>query len=89
MEYTRLGRTELKVSVAGLGCGGFSRIGQGTGKSDANSISIIRKALDLGVNFIDTAAAYGTESKDTNGMNLSFQRKRQYTKPMNYSLQKS
>ncbi|AWT59463.1 MAG: Aldo-keto reductase IolS [Candidatus Moanabacter tarae] len=62
MEYTSLGRTELKVSVAGLGCGGFSRIGKGTGKSDADSISIIRKALDLGVTFIDTAAVYGTES---------------------------
>ena len=31
MQYTTLGRTGLKVSVAGLGCGGNSRIGQGTG----------------------------------------------------------
>lgn len=62
MEYTNLGRTEIKVSVAGLGCGGFSRIGKSAGKSDSDSISIIRKALDLGVNFIDTAAGYGTET---------------------------
>ena len=62
MEYTTLGSTGLKVSVAGLGCGGFSRIGQGTGRSEAESVAIVRQALDLGVNFIDTAAAYGTES---------------------------
>jgi aryl-alcohol dehydrogenase-like predicted oxidoreductase len=61
MEYTTLGRTGLRVSVAGLGCGGFSRLGLGTGKSEENAISIIREALDLGVNLIDTAAVYGTE----------------------------
>jgi len=61
MEYTTLGRTGLKVSVAGLGCGGFSRLGLGTGKSEADAIAIIRAALDLGVNLFDTAAAYGTE----------------------------
>ena len=62
MQYTTLGRTGLKVSVAGLGCGGFSGIGKGTGKSESESVSIVRQALDLGVNLIDTAAAYGTES---------------------------
>ncbi|TMK31833.1 MAG: aldo/keto reductase [Alphaproteobacteria bacterium] len=61
MEYTTLGRTGLKVSVAGLGCGGFSRLGLGTGKSETDAIAIIRAALDLGVNLFDTAAAYGTE----------------------------
>ena len=61
MEYTTLGRTGLNVSVAGLGCGGFSRLGLGTGKSEADAIAIIRAALDLGVNLFDSAAAYGTE----------------------------
>jgi aryl-alcohol dehydrogenase-like predicted oxidoreductase len=61
MDYTTLGRTGLRVSVAGLGCGGFSRLGLGTGKSEADAIAIIRGALDLGVNLFDTAAAYGTE----------------------------
>jgi aryl-alcohol dehydrogenase-like predicted oxidoreductase len=61
MEYTTLGRTGLKVSVAGLGCGGFSRLGLGTGKSRAEAIALVRQALDLGVNLFDTAAAYGTE----------------------------
>jgi aryl-alcohol dehydrogenase-like predicted oxidoreductase len=61
MDYTTLGRTGLRVSVAGLGCGGFSQLGLGTGKSEADAIGIIRQAMDLGVNLFDTAAAYGTE----------------------------
>src|SRR6266699_1649976 len=61
MEYTTLGRTGLRVSVAGLGCGGFSQLGLGTGKSEADAIAIIHAAVDLGVNLFDTAAAYGTE----------------------------
>ena len=61
MQYTTLGKTGLEVSVAGLGCGGNSRIGQGAGLSEAESIALVRAALDLGVNFIDTAAVYGTE----------------------------
>lgn len=61
MDYTTLGRTGLRVSVAGLGCGGFSRLGLGTGGSEAEAVALIRQALDLGVNFFDTAAAYGTE----------------------------
>ncbi len=61
MDYTTLGRTGLRVSVAGLGCGGNSRIGRGTGLSEGESIALVREALDLGVTFIDTAEAYGTE----------------------------
>lgn len=61
MDYTTLGKTGLRVSVAGLGAGGFSRLGLATGKSEANAIAIVHAALDHGVNFIDTAAAYGTE----------------------------
>jgi aryl-alcohol dehydrogenase-like predicted oxidoreductase len=61
MQYTTLGRTGLRVSVAGLGCGGFSRLGLGTGKPEEHAVEIVRQALDLGVNLIDTAAVYGTE----------------------------
>src|SRR6516165_7542851 len=62
MEYATLGRTGLRVSVAGLGCGGFSRLGLGTGKSNTEAVALIRQALDMGVNLLDTAAAYGTEA---------------------------
>jgi len=62
MEYVELGRTGLQASVAGLGCGGFSRLGLGRGKSEAEAVALIRQALDLGVNLFDTAAAYGTEA---------------------------
>jgi aryl-alcohol dehydrogenase-like predicted oxidoreductase len=62
MQYTTLGKTGLEVSVAGLGCGGNSRIGLGTGLTEPQSIALVREALDLGVNFLDTAVSYGTES---------------------------
>lgn len=61
MHYTTFGRTGLKVSVAGLGCGGFSRLGLGVGKREADAITIVRAAIETGVNLIDTAAVYGTE----------------------------
>jgi aryl-alcohol dehydrogenase-like predicted oxidoreductase len=61
MDYTILGRTGLRVTVIGVGCGGSSRLGQGNGKTEAESIAVIREALDLGINFIDTAEVYGTE----------------------------
>jgi aryl-alcohol dehydrogenase-like predicted oxidoreductase len=61
MEYTTLGRTGLKVSVAGLGCGGPSRLGQRDNKPEKESIALVRLALELGVNFLDTAEVYGTE----------------------------
>lgn len=61
MEYTTLGRTGLKVSVAGLGCGGSSRLGLTAGHSEEHCAGIVRQAVDLGINLIDTAKAYGTE----------------------------
>jgi aryl-alcohol dehydrogenase-like predicted oxidoreductase len=62
MEYTTLGRTSLKVSVAGLGCGGPSRLGlRNNADSQNRAVSLVRQAIDLGVNFLDTAQSYGTE----------------------------
>jgi aryl-alcohol dehydrogenase-like predicted oxidoreductase len=60
MQYTTLGKTGLRVSVAGLGCGGNSRIGLGQ-LTEAQSVALVREALDLGVNLLDTAAVYETE----------------------------
>ncbi len=62
MEYTTLGKTGLKVSVAGLGCGGFSRLGIPHGKTEDEAARLIHEAVDLGINLLDTAPVYGTES---------------------------
>jgi aryl-alcohol dehydrogenase-like predicted oxidoreductase len=61
MQYTTLGRTGLRVSVAGLGTGGFSRMGLKSGKAEDESARLVLDAVDLGINFIDTAPPYGTE----------------------------
>jgi len=61
MEYRPLGKTGLLASVAGLGCGGNSRLGLGRGASFDDCVAVVRTAVDLGVNFLDTAEAYGTE----------------------------
>jgi len=58
---TRLGRTGLDVSVAGLGCGGHSRLGLAQGRSEREAADLVRHAVDLGVTLIDTARVYGTE----------------------------
>ena len=62
METTTLGRTGLLATVMGAGAGGPSRAGQSTGRTTAESVRLLRKALDAGVNLIDTAEAYDTES---------------------------
>lgn len=61
MQVKTLGRTGLEVSVAGLGCGGNSRLGLGRGKSDGEAVALVKAARDAGVTFFDTAEAYGTE----------------------------
>jgi aryl-alcohol dehydrogenase-like predicted oxidoreductase len=58
MEQRTLGTGGLKISAIGLGCMGMSEF---YGESDeAESTATIRRALDLGVNFLDTADMYGT-----------------------------
>lgn len=61
MQYTSLGRTGLHVSMMGLGCGGPSRVGRSSGKSEAEQVQLVQQALAAGVNFIDTAESYQTE----------------------------
>ncbi len=61
MLNTTLGMTGLKVSRMGLGCGGHSRLGMARGATSEEASQIVREAIDLGVNLIDTAEAYGTE----------------------------
>lgn len=57
MEYRQYGGTAMMVSQIGLGCMGMSGI-YGPA-DDAESVATIRRALDLGVNFVDTSASYG------------------------------
>jgi aryl-alcohol dehydrogenase-like predicted oxidoreductase len=57
MERHRFGNTDLTVSIIGLGCYGMS--GAYGPADDAESIGTIHRALDLGVNFLDTSASYG------------------------------
>jgi 1-deoxyxylulose-5-phosphate synthase len=61
MEYARLGNTGMKVSRICLGCMGFGDADRWVHKwvlNEANSRPIIKKALELGINFFDTANVY-------------------------------
>jgi aryl-alcohol dehydrogenase-like predicted oxidoreductase len=57
MEHRRLGRSTLDVSAIGLGC--MSMSGAYGPGDDAQSIAVIHRALDLGVNFLDSSDMYG------------------------------
>lgn len=61
MDYVEFGATGARVSVAGLGCGGHSRLGQTQGASFDHSVAIVQAAIDQGITLIDTAVVYGTE----------------------------
>lgn len=61
MKYTKLGSTELTVSHICMGCMGFGQAGNGQHSwtvDEAHSREIIKRGLELGVNFFDTAIAY-------------------------------
>ena len=64
MHYSSLGSTGLKVSAFGLGCGNFGGVGSapelvGQGESRYEAFELMDLALDLGINFFDTANSYG------------------------------
>lgn len=58
MRYRRLGRTGWEVSEIGYGAWGIGGI-QWLGGNDQEALTALRRAIELGLNFIDTALAYG------------------------------
>ena len=75
MEYRRLGKTDIKVSVMALGCWPFAG-GAYWGTQDENdSIATVHAALDAGINFFDTAEGYENgESERVLGRGLAKRR---------------
>jgi aryl-alcohol dehydrogenase-like predicted oxidoreductase len=60
----RLGQQGLQVSALGLGCMGLSDFYSSSGATEAQGISLIHRALDLGVTFLDTADVYGPHTNE-------------------------
>ena len=58
MQYNRLGLTEYNILPVGFGCAPMGGYDYGS-VNDSDSIRAVRKALDLGINFFDTADIYG------------------------------
>jgi aryl-alcohol dehydrogenase-like predicted oxidoreductase len=58
MKYRPLGKTGIKVSEIGFGAWGVGA-NQWLGGNDEDSLAALKRAVELGVNFIDTALAYG------------------------------
>jgi aryl-alcohol dehydrogenase-like predicted oxidoreductase len=70
MKYKNLGNTGLKVSVVGLGCGNFGGVGSapaffGKGESEEEAFTLMDVAWEMGINFFDTADAYGGGRSET------------------------
>ena len=64
MQYRTLGRTDLRISEIGFGCG--NNAGLMTRGSHEEQLQAVRLALDLGINYFDTAAGYGNGKSEAN-----------------------
>lgn len=78
MNYRTLGRTGIRVSEIGYGAWGIGGV-QWLGGSDDEALRALHRAIDLGLNFIDTALAYGGgHSEKLVGETLRARRERIY-----------
>ncbi|MDR3312417.1 MAG: aldo/keto reductase [Spirochaetaceae bacterium] len=59
MRYTKIGRTDINASVVALGTWAMAGDSNWGSSDDKESIEVIHRAIDLGINLIDTAPAYG------------------------------
>lgn len=62
MQYRTLGKSGLKVSTLGLGCMGMSDFY--AGRDEARALATIDRALELGINLLDTADMYGPHTNE-------------------------
>jgi len=70
LHFHNLGRTGLRISGFGMGCGNFGGIGSapaffGQGESEEEAFALLDRAVDLGINYLDTANAYGGGRSET------------------------
>lgn len=70
MEYRLYGRTGMRVSVLGLGCGGFGGVGSapelfGRGEDKDMAFALMDHAFEVGINYFDTADSYGGGVSET------------------------
>lgn len=75
MERRRLGRTDIEVTPIALGCWPISGM-TSLDVNDAQSIATIRAAVDAGVNFFDTAYAYGADGESERLIARAFEKRR-------------
>jgi aryl-alcohol dehydrogenase-like predicted oxidoreductase len=64
MEYRTLGSSDISVSVIGFGCGGNARLM--VSDDDEIRLATLERALRAGINYFDTAAAYGNGKSESN-----------------------
>ena len=70
MIYKKLGNSDLEISAIGLGCMGMSEF-YGSG-DDTESIKVIHKAVELGINFLDTADMRVKKYSNINYLHINY-----------------